>query len=225
MQPPTKAVRLADEGTARARQDSKSTTLKVGAVNGEDPGDDEYFTIQKKEDVKITVAPSVAADDDPDRSNTGTPKPPKEGCDSIAITQTKHLADPAKQVASDEDWIRSRTSRTLDLVDDNDALVASAALASPTETNSGPPLPKAKETSNAGAQTNEIRTNEAGAGNVYTKQDQENLHTGRLFVRNLTYKTTEDEIRRLFESHDYGSIEEVSLDRQRFFPLLYRKSP
>ena len=110
-------------------------------------------------------------------------------------------------VASDADWLRSRTSRLLGLVDDNDLQITAPSGETPTDTtglSEVPELVKEGSVSETRVQMDkEVQIEE----DVVEDQAAGN---GRLFVRNLTYTTTEEDLRKHFEVEGLGVIGEVS---------------
>lgn len=111
--------------------------------------------------------------------------------------------------AEDDDWLRSRTNRLLDLMDPED-------LSQPTpkpQTQSAPEIPAANDMPE---DSQEQPTPDAAPELHSAGPDQALDHdsnrdlikkTRRLYVRNLSYKTTQDEIQQHFET--FGAIEEV----------------
>ena len=109
--------------------------------------------------------------------------------------------------ASDADWLRSRTSRLLGLVDDDDVQVTARPEDHSTEKrglSEVPELVKEGSISDSSAQTDKEPEDEGAA---FENQAAGN---GRLFVRNLTYSSTEEDLRKHFEDGGHGTIEEVS---------------
>ena len=109
---------------------------------------------------------------------------------------------------SDDDWLRSRTSRLLGLMDDDDVQPTALPIDAPagnTGPSEVPELIKAWSVSDASVQTNEESKVDQG---VF---ENETLGNARLFVRNLTYTTTQEDLRKHFENQGHGNIEEVSL--------------
>ena len=103
---------------------------------------------------------------------------------------------------TDEDWLRSRTNRLLDLMDP-DEIGAAATGAVPAE-----PAVVAE------AQPDETPDHEEPAEEVIEEDSDKPdptieaiKATGRLFVRNLPYTATEDDLREHFAP--FGSLEEV----------------
>jgi len=120
----------------------------------------------------------------------------------------------------DDDWLRSRTSRLLDLLEPEDLPIASAEpLANPTE-----PLAHASAPPNSDAVPEldpEVDpANHDGECNETPDPTMEAIRTnGRLFVRNLPYSATEEDLRRHFEP--YGSLEDVRQTISLCLILLY----
>lgn len=139
--------------------------------------------------------------------------------DAEAVSSDRDVSQEATQepltkssMASDADWLRSRTSRLLGLVDDDDVQLTArleTARAEKMSQSEVPELIKEGGVSDASVQADEKLDVEAAA------HAHEAIGNGRLFVRNLTYTTTEEDLRRHFEDGHYGTIEEVS-------PKLYR---
>ena len=118
---------------------------------------------------------------------------------------------------SDADWLRSRTSRLLGLVDDDET--NNSSLLPQNQQSQAPEESKihnlaqiaSKSTIDYGTKE-ETHSEEPFKSKVVSDQiEYSSVKNGRLFVRNLTYSTTEDELRRHFESSECGTVEEVSL--------------
>ena len=119
------------------------------------------------------------------------------------------------QAASDDDWLRSRTSRLLGLLDeDDDTLMLRKPVFEEDSRYQNPTAPQQSpltETAEAATQAdlksvehadNSLDTRTADPGDV-------SLFSGRLFIRNLAYSATAEELRDFFESRNFGVIEEV----------------
>jgi len=107
---------------------------------------------------------------------------------------------------SDADWLRSKTSRLLDLTDDVSSRLAMA--------DSEPTAPAVRKVTqplitNIPTQTHENTSmTEAEQSKLEREETIEKIaSTGRLFVRNLSYSTTEGELRQHFSR--FGETEEV----------------
>ena len=144
--------------------------------------------------------------ENPKDGNDGEPNPAR-------VLEPIGSAVPA---ATDDDWLRSRTSRLLGLVDDEDALrsrhLPQAGNGIP-EDSAVMEQPQLKDPPETGVRTGkETDTANVGATKRLTTGDENVNHgTGRLFIRNLMYTTAEQDLREHFEVHRYGVIEEVWL--------------
>lgn len=90
--------------------------------------------------------------------------------------------------ATDKDWLREKTTRTLDLIDPDDV--------------EGTQVTKDS--------THVVRDKVETTPQVQQKEQQSskiNVSNARLFVRNLAYSTTEDDLHQLFEP--FGKVQEV----------------
>ena len=117
--------------------------------------------------------------------------------------------EPLAQVSavSDADWLRSRTSRLLGLMDDDDVQVTALAEDAPAEKANLSEVPepvKDDSISDASVQTEEKLEIEGAT------LENNTVNNGRLFVRNLTYTVTEEDLRSHFEDQGSGTIHEVS---------------
>lgn len=127
-----------------------------------------------------------------------------DSTESKSIDQSRAAPD-----ATDDDWLRSRTNRLLDLVDPDDlptsAIPGSAG--NPDET-------RAETDGNDGeiAHTSEQSPEDVAMEHVSQEPKGDDAveairRTSRLFVRNLPYGATEDDLREFFER--FGTIQEV----------------
>ena len=111
--------------------------------------------------------------------------------------------------ASDAAWLRSRTSRLLDLVNDDETLMSKVSNLDNREPDSQieSPAPPISDTSNQtkGQISKENLSGETLQGNI----EGFGSNYGRLFIRNLPYTATEEYLREFFDSYKFGSIEEV----------------
>lgn len=117
---------------------------------------------------------------------------------------------------TDEDWLRSRTTRLLDLVDGDEALASTVERARDDENEaegaviSGSSMNK--EVKDPSVQTDEeIKSSFSTCDTPLNPINDINNASGRLFVRNLSYTATEDDLKKHFESNGHSSIIEVSL--------------
>ncbi|KAH7390977.1 hypothetical protein DE146DRAFT_618576 [Phaeosphaeria sp. MPI-PUGE-AT-0046c] len=173
----------------------------------ENESDDEYQVISKKaktaDDAMKSVDTVVATKP---LAATGLPEnasdQPAEDMDGVQET-----ADAAGAPVTDVDWLRSRTNRVLDLVEDDEEPVSAGPSRQlqpvPTQQASPGVAPQQDE-----AQHNEAEPEEARPEDVPPSAEVDKIReTGRLYVRNLHFEVTEEELRGHFAK--YGSLQEV----------------
>ena len=200
----------------------------------EDESDDEYEMVPKKarkDSPKPETAPVVA----PVASvlaaaaapAAATSQPTRHVVEEV-ITEDVPLVDAAETALpvatgdDDDDWLRSRTNRMLDLVDDpNEAIAGNARIAevAPVVDTVMADAPAAAETSEEKAVAQAVVENIGtlagitihGAAGVPAPAgddtEEQIKKSGRLFVRNLPYSATEDDLKAHFEK--YGALAEV----------------
>ncbi|PSR87189.1 hypothetical protein BD289DRAFT_432762 [Coniella lustricola] len=183
-------------------------------------------------DTAVPVIPLEAeSDDEYEEIPTHKSKRPKDGDAVQAMAPAQPAAGLPQDVpqtaaedkmdelqiapATDDDWMRSRTSRLLDLIDPNDpaalAAVAPAPSRQPTEAAQAPPaaaqLPAEDiDMTDAAEDLTPPRAPAVEQTGEDSTADQIR-RTARLFVRNLPFKATEAELREHFNK--YGELEEV----------------
>jgi multiple RNA-binding domain-containing protein 1 len=114
---------------------------------------------------------------------------------------------PAAPDATDDDWLRSRTNRLLDLVDPEDLVVHSRVEASANKNT-------VAETTTDEPVTNEEPSIEEEEFEGFEDEKPDPVieaikSNGRLFVRNLPYTASEEDLREHFGP--FGTLEEVCL--------------
>ncbi|KAF4446280.1 hypothetical protein F53441_10082 [Fusarium austroafricanum] len=127
---------------------------------------------------------------------------------------TQSNLEQQEVVAEDDDWLRSRTNRLLDLVDPDDLERTPAQGPSTTETDHAEGGDDMELTPVDPPAADDVATRETAieaSGGEPAKDDSlESIRrTSRLFVRNLPYTATEEDLREGFER--FGTIEEVHL--------------
>lgn len=189
----------------------------------EEESDEEYEMVPKKarnasrepSPAKIAAPPAVAP--------VAEVVDATELADEIPVIGAAETQPSVGLDATDDDWLRSRTSRLLDLVKPEDMVVdegvptASKAVQS-TETAE----PSASTVDVAMDNVEKLISEKAGsvtevAGSTDATMDAVR-ESGRLFVRNLPYTATEDDLRVHFEK--YGALEEVCIPSFSF-PLFF----
>ena len=137
--------------------------------------------------------------------------------------QTEPQKDEEKAPVSDADWLRSKTSRLLGLLDEDEQAEFESR---------EPPKPAVQEAVSDSeedavrAENSTVKADDTpattAAPEVEVDTNIENIRlSARLFVRNLAYDTTESTLGSLFAP--FGTIEEVSFIRLLFcfFPFLF----
>ncbi|EGX91287.1 pre-rRNA processing protein Mrd1, putative [Cordyceps militaris CM01] len=193
------------------------------ALVPEGESDDEYVEVPSRKEklrkVDHATGETGVAQVTPAKESTSRKEAvgaPAGGVAGALPGSTAPESAPANQAAdvamaaTDDDWLRSRTSRLLDLVDPDD--ISHAA-----------PIEKAEGDSSAGQEVGNDKeaphSEEDGTRDGQDPlppqgQDKDSAaeaiaKTSRLFVRNLPYSATEDDLREEFEK--FGGVDEVHL--------------
>ncbi|KAL8696194.1 MAG: hypothetical protein Q9224_002923, partial [Gallowayella concinna] len=121
---------------------------------------------------------------------------------------------PEASALADNDWLRSRTSRLLGLVDEDDPESQDTTdLEEPPKGGSAgsPGRRSSSVTSDAAfhAAHDEMPQDNTEATLILDETNNTTAATARLFVRNLPYTTTEDDIRLHFAQSGHGSMDEI----------------
>ncbi|KAF7888274.1 uncharacterized protein EAF02_002815 [Botrytis sinoallii] len=204
MQPASKSnANMWKAGTMDADMEEPPTKLQAIEVP-EEESDDEYQSVPSK----AKKAPA----------NPIESKAPVAPIPSTIVADSANQADeamvdaPSNDVeATDDDWLRSHTNRLLDIVDPEDIIPKTQNLdvKDVEEVVAGEPEPN---TAIEDTVVDEAQVVEEQTENSPSELDA-TLETikasGRLFVRNLPYSATEDDLRKHFEQ--YGTLEEIHL--------------
>lgn len=193
---------LADQGNAGNHSHENEDTQ---ALIPEGESDVEYEplpTSESKHRKRTTTSPRLAREDDQiSKLNISF----KGGADD-RLERPEDVDHQQPMVnATDEDWLRSRTNRLLDLVDPEDlhSTVKPDGEAEESKTD-GTKSDNGGETKHdEAAATAEVEPVAEGADTTV----EAIRRTSRLFLRNLPYSTTEEEISEAFER--YGAVQEV----------------
>ncbi|KAK5159715.1 hypothetical protein LTR04_004800 [Oleoguttula sp. CCFEE 6159] len=221
MQPPSKPKTWTNEAlstTAPTAVGSEGFTEPVVVPAGD--SDTEYEAVPKKtkRQVPPTTHPGAAeeaidlAHEDRGKSGTNKEEAPLPQ-DVTADEDDRQDTQPEGQALTDADWLRSRTSRLLGLIDDRNEEVANHDTArlsnqDAVTTEQIQVVPDPVEIHAIVEVEDEHQpetTSEApfrGKTNAQAIED-----SGRLFLRNLPYGITESEIREQFSS--FGDLQEV----------------
>ncbi|KAI0383522.1 RNA-binding domain-containing protein [Hypomontagnella monticulosa] len=217
---PTKASTSTVHGIAADSTDEPPAKYAAVAAN-EGASDDEYEVVpsRRKKDQPVEKPKPVISV--VDAVNGHSPKdiemveeaPKEEGQEETTPTALGTAEPGSRTAATDDDWLRSRTNRLLDLVDDDDIVPTVAPSGdlpsvSPGQEQGQPEVVDAtvdedQDMNDANAQS------DPDEPSAEAKDDSLNTvrKTKRLFVRNLPYSATEDDLKSHFES--YGEVEEV----------------
>ncbi|KAF3764558.1 RNA-binding domain-containing protein [Cryphonectria parasitica EP155] len=193
------------EGILGQPTEEADVVLPIVPVEAE--SDDEYEEIpthkskRQKEDVQHTVpsAPPAAAAAPSSAGNDLQP----------AAKDAMKEPEPGLADATDDDWLRSRTNRLLDLVDPDDPAALAAVASRPSQQPAEPTgiLPS-EDTGMIDAGAEPESPDEPATVQIDGDSATEQVRrTARLFVRNLPFKVTEAELRDHFSK--YGDVEEL----------------
>lgn len=201
MQIPSKQKAWANDDTQVGVQSAPTVEAAEEIVIPEGESDDEYQVLSKKpKTAERRSAPEVEAVVEPETEISDANDAQME------VDGPKELLDaPAVEAGpvSDADWLRSRTNRVLDLVEDDDDIPS--------------PLPAVKHDAETTEEQPEVEVarlepapaDEAQDEDAAPTEEDKVRQTGRLFLRNLHYDVTEDDIREQFAK--FGTLEEVGL--------------
>jgi multiple RNA-binding domain-containing protein 1 len=210
MQPASKAKAWA---TQTIGDPTNEPPTKIQAIELPDAeSDDEYETVPKKSKRKSS----------PELPNSIETVPPPSILDDPAASEVI-IAEPMAPDATDDDWLRGRTNRLLDLVDPAEITVAQEA---PMREHVNPAagasldVPESENLEEPPEVEDEWEGIEDDQPDPVIEAIKSN---GRLFARNLPYSASEEDLRVHFAP--YGTLEEV----QGFFlfvsRLLYDEYP
>ncbi|GBF62397.1 multiple RNA-binding domain-containing protein [Trichophyton mentagrophytes] len=181
MQPPTKSRTWADSGAIPTAHQEQSPAIDAAEEPTEDKDDTEMHNVETAViDIPVTQPGTTSNDVDAVNANE---------------------ENPVQQ--NDDDWLRSKTSRLLGLLDDEDEMAAETWKGKPSEdARDKPPVPAKTSSTKAAAEEEESVPEPPPDANI------ESIRlTGRLFIRNLPYNASEDDLNAAFSR--FGKIEET----------------
>ncbi|THV54407.1 hypothetical protein BGAL_0027g00180 [Botrytis galanthina] len=206
MQPASKSnANMWKAGTMDADMEEPPTKLQAIEVP-EGESDDEYQSVPSK----AKKAPA----------NPIESKAPSAPIPSTIVAESANQADeamvdaPSNDVeATDDDWLRSHTNRLLDIVDPEDIIPQTQNL----DVKDVEEVVAGKTEPNTAVEVEDMVVDDAQVDEEQTEHSPSELDatletikaSGRLFVRNLPYSATEDDLRKHFEQ--YGTLEEIHL--------------
>jgi multiple RNA-binding domain-containing protein 1 len=183
-------------------------TVPEVAVPEDDESDGEYQVIASKKlktaqeptTTPVVVAPTPA--EEPSNEQV----PDRADIDAVMEdVQEAHVAEQA--VVSDADWLRSRTNRVLELIQDDE--VPATTIPAPQAPISQAPHAERVEVIKAAPESRPVLPVQEGEVVDAAQAEEDKIReTGRLYLRNLSFDITEDELREQFSKH--GELEEVS---------------
>ncbi|KAF2661887.1 multiple RNA-binding domain-containing protein 1 [Lophiostoma macrostomum CBS 122681] len=201
MQPPSKTKRWANDEGHPANEILPASEMGDKVPAPGDASDEEYQAINKKpKKPRPTKEPSVEAQPVPAKERAPTPRLEDGQGDS-------RVATGESGPVSDADWLRSRTSRVLDLVEDDEI----------PDRRAGEPLTMQNDTEEA--QETQTRPDDESPQQDYPEtvgpdaadsepsEEDKIRETGRLYLRNLHFDVSSDDLQGHFSK--YGQLEEV----------------
>ena len=216
MQPQSKSKGWEEQATVAIAtpKESPSNTDGNSVLNVESKN--EYEPAPKRQKIHTRNALKTEQADRSSQSHTDMHEATKK--ESVIEEEMPTGKTDTTRIESDADWLRSRTNRLLGLIDDDDDDSKDhGALSGDDESRSRnrsvPSEPV--DNDNAVAVKVEAEREAETPKNEGIVEPSTNYHEtadslGRLFIRNLTYSTTEDDLRQLFGNEKYGTPEEVS---------------
>lgn len=186
-----------------------------GGAVPEEESDDEYEQIPSRKEKSRRIEPSLdksnqvaskipprdeKTDNDDTPENTGENK-----AEQVDSEMTGH--GPSATGATDDDWLRSRTNRLLDLVDPDD--LDSGAGPSTVDDTTMQDTENDRVSSHSSDEVTPDAVADVATSKESTTEDAVDAisRTSRLFVRNLPYSATEDDLRETFGQ--FGALQEV----------------
>ncbi|KAJ4375613.1 Multiple RNA-binding domain-containing protein 1 [Didymella sp. IMI 355093] len=204
-QPPSKTNIWTDGDAQIAAGNSATVDEPVqDVVVPADESDDEYQVIAKKP--KTAEAPKEIMEE----TQLAPAPAPAVTTEDVSVTEVDAAMPDApdataavdQPLTTDDDWLRSKTNRLLDLVEDDDVPVA------PASTPSKPAAEKRDSPVAAGQQLPKpTQSVEEAAVAVAPSEEDKIRDTGRLYLRNLHFEVAEEDIRTQFSK--YGSLDEI----------------
>jgi multiple RNA-binding domain-containing protein 1 len=192
MQPASKSKTWATDTIDESAIEPPSKVQAIELPEGESDG--EYEAVPKKPRKKSPILASIPVKSVPEVVTE-------------AQAQREEAIDATVANATDDDWLRSRTNRLLDLMAPEEITISSGTNASTKVDAMAETKTKATEEPEKPANDEEIPF-EGFANEAKPDPTIEAIKSsGRLFVRNLPYSATEDDLREHFAP--YGALEEV----------------
>ena len=204
----------ADESSDKeTKLQTKSETRKIDEGSAVAAQSDDAQKKLSKEERRALKKAKKAAKEERKREQTGSADM-KAGEDraSVLDISTEPAADgdqPNAPVTDDDAWLRSKTNRTLDLADDDEASPVDQQSA--TAIQAPHPLNNKSISDFDSEAESETSSNENGVNKLVDTRpsDSDFPSTNRLFIRNLSYSTEESDLKELFSTKFSGKVIEV----------------
>ncbi|KID75289.1 Multiple RNA-binding domain-containing protein 1 [Metarhizium brunneum] len=205
---------VADDSNAAVGADHAFSHGDVTVPEGE--SDDEYEQIPSRGEKSRRIEPRQDKSDNVARQPPPrVEKTPKDDIEEAGENKAEGIDSemtdqgPSATGATDDDWLRSRTNRLLDLVDPDD--LASGAVLSPVDATTEQDMENDRLSSHSSDEVTPGTATEVATSKETATEDAVSAisRTSRLFVRNLPYSATEDDIRETFDK--FGTLQEVHL--------------
>ncbi|EFR04410.1 multiple RNA-binding domain-containing protein 1 [Nannizzia gypsea CBS 118893] len=182
MQPPTKSRTWADSGAIPTVHQEQDPAIDATKEPTEDKDDVEMYNAEN------TVTGISVTQSETELNEAGD-----------AVNTSEDNPEPQ----NDDDWLRSKTSRLLGLLDDEDEMSAETWKGKPSEDKTAQtPVPAKTYSTKAAIEEEEAVPEPPPDANI------ESIRlTGRLFIRNLPYNASEDDLSATFSR--FGKIEET----------------
>ncbi|KAL8944112.1 MAG: hypothetical protein Q9211_000703 [Gyalolechia sp. 1 TL-2023] len=215
MQPASKSRTWANEEPAEIKSreqddaiDGQDKPASVIHINDES----HYQEVHQKKKKRRTESKERS----PSPTQEVTASPPAELVMSVPdVDDTSMMKVLERPPATDDDWLRSRTSRLLGLVDDDDLAASQVAVDGVEPQKDGVPG-SGVERSWSGSSFHLEDAVDLTSAQVRPTSDitkaitkDPGRATNRLFIRNLPYTATEDDIRQYLEQVELGDAEEI----------------
>lgn len=222
MKPPSKAKPWTAGDPSSAQSVDSQGICTTQSASGDAQSDEEYGTIHRK----YKHTPKSDSTGEPEQAGSSvTPKAEGESVDPPApALPTDRPEIAGAHAASDEDWLRSRTSRLLGLVDDDEALMPKGSVMEHHDHTTTSRLQRGSPGRDIADATTQAETvpkphSDESKGTPRADPGDTDFDSSRLFVRNLPYTVTEEELHAFLETREVGPLEEVSLLSFAFLPL------
>ncbi|KAF2128123.1 RNA-binding domain-containing protein [Dothidotthia symphoricarpi CBS 119687] len=206
--PPSKTNLWANEDASLGSAPVPTGEVVQEVVVPGDESDDDYQVIAKKaKTVQESKDSPVAKQPIPEA--TPVQKDEGEGADTGDAMEDVQNASAAEQrPVTDDDWLRSRTNRVLDLVEDDEMQTVATSASAPAQQVDERSSPEPVAEQQKAASPVEMQVD-----SIVPSEEDKIRETGRLYLRNLHFDVTEDELRTHFSK--YGSLEEVHVSLKK----------